>query len=124
MLSVAEPYIEKNVHPTIIVQAYFKALEDAVEYIDKQLTFPIDVSNLQELSKVVEACIGTKFTRRHSEFMTKIAIEAVKTVEINDHGKKEIDIKRFAKTEKVRSKTSPSSKRFELIVTNQLYFIK
>jgi hypothetical protein len=35
VLSVAEPWIEKNIHPTIIISAYSKALAFALQHIDR-----------------------------------------------------------------------------------------
>lgn len=40
-----------------------KALDDAVEIIDK-VSFKIDFDNREELLKVVDSCIATKLTRR------------------------------------------------------------
>ena len=63
MLTAAEPHLEHNVHPTIICRAFMKALDDAVDVIDK-LAFRIDFDNREELLKVVDSCIATKLTRR------------------------------------------------------------
>merc|ERR1719231_2033887 len=35
MLGVAEPLLEKNIHPTVIVSGYMKALEDALKILKK-----------------------------------------------------------------------------------------
>eukprot|EP01027_Heterolobosea_sp_BB2_P022637 GEZU01033382.1.p1 GENE.GEZU01033382.1~~GEZU01033382.1.p1 ORF type:complete len:556 (+),score=209.76 GEZU01033382.1:109-1776(+) len=101
MLTVAEPYLESNMHPTNIVQGFFKALDDAVDIIDKQLTVPVDINNRDELKRVVESCLGTKFSRRYSDLITNLAIDAVLTVTREEAGGKEIDIKRYARVEKI-----------------------
>jgi T-complex protein 1 subunit gamma len=63
MLTAAEPHLERNVHPTVICRAFMKALDDAVEIIDK-LAFKINFNDKDELLKVVDSCVATKLTRR------------------------------------------------------------
>lgn len=41
---MAEPFLEKNLHPTVITRAYTQALEDCIKIID-QASFPIDTNN-------------------------------------------------------------------------------
>ena len=50
MLSVAEPLLEKNIHPTVIVSGYLRALEDAVKLLD-DIAIPIDSSSPQALGE-------------------------------------------------------------------------
>merc|ERR1719198_1162156 len=51
--------------------------------------------------KLVESCTGTKFISRFSTLMVTLALDAVETVVIEDGGRKEIDIKLYAKVEKI-----------------------
>eukprot|EP00270_Netrium_digitus_P014330 TRINITY_DN4857_c0_g1_i2.p1 TRINITY_DN4857_c0_g1~~TRINITY_DN4857_c0_g1_i2.p1 ORF type:complete len:205 (-),score=50.76 TRINITY_DN4857_c0_g1_i2:185-766(-) len=44
LLHVAEPFLEKNFHPTVLCRAYARALEDAIKVIDK-IAFPLDVNS-------------------------------------------------------------------------------
>ncbi|KAJ0432018.1 putative chaperonin Cpn60/TCP-1 family, groEL-like equatorial domain superfamily [Helianthus annuus] len=44
MLHVAEAFIDKKYHPTVICQAYIKALEDALAVLDK-ISMSIDVND-------------------------------------------------------------------------------
>merc|ERR1719395_202041 len=53
------------------------------------------------MSKIVESCTGTKFVARFSNLMVDLALTAVQTVVTEDMGRKEIDIKRYAKVEKI-----------------------
>ena len=41
MLSHAEPHLDRNIHPTVICRALMKALDDAMELVEK-LAFKID----------------------------------------------------------------------------------
>ena len=82
MLHVAEPFLEKNVHPTVIVRGYVKALEDAIQIID-DLSFPLDVNNRDQMLKIVNSCLGTKFTNRFGDLM---AVSLVSTCSSSSHG--------------------------------------
>ena len=68
MLHMAEPFLAKNVHPTVIVRGYVKALEDAIRIVD-ELSFPIDVNDRSQMLKIVNSCIGTKFTNQFGDLM-------------------------------------------------------
>ncbi|CAI5479239.1 unnamed protein product [Closterium sp. Yama58-4] len=100
MLHVAEPFLEKGFHPTVICRAYTKALDDAIAVIDK-VAFKIDVNNRKQMLSILQSCIGTKFTTRFGSLMAELALDAVTTVAVEVGGRKEIDIKQYAKVEKV-----------------------
>lgn len=100
VLQVAEPLLERKIHPTVIVRGFNEALEFALQVIDR-ISVKVDTNQRSELSKIIQSCIGTKFIRSWGELMTNLALDAVLTVkqEMGDH--KEIDIKRYARIEKV-----------------------
>ena len=68
LLHVAEPFLEKNLHPTVIVRGYARALEDAVKIVEG-MAFPIDINNREQMLNVVNSCIATKFTHRFGSLM-------------------------------------------------------
>lgn len=120
MLTVAEPFIEKNIHPTRIVKAFFTALDDAIKYIDDELTTRIDIDDLEKVKAVVTSCIGTKFTHRNSDLMCKLAIESVKRVAIkDDDGKVDVDVKRYARIEKIPGGTIEQSQVLDGVCLNK-----
>ena len=101
MLAAAEPFLERNVHPTVIIRGYTKALADATAIL-KELAFPVDVNDRDQLSKIVNSCIGTKFTQRFGDLITNLAIDAVQCVMTRrPDGTPEIDVKKYAKVEKI-----------------------
>merc|ERR1711973_473780 len=81
--------------------AYRQALEDAANILREKVATPIDLDNKAEVRKVVQSCVGTKFIAKWSDLACDIAMDAVKTVSTDNSGKKEIDIKRYAKVEKI-----------------------
>jgi len=100
MLTVAEPWLERNLHPTEIIGAFRKALDDGLLHLEK-IAVKIDANNRSEVLKVIKSCLGTKFANRWSNLMCELALDAVLTVSTEANGKKEIDVKRYAKVEKV-----------------------
>ena len=101
ILHLSQPFLEKDIHPTVVVRAYMKALDAAVKIIDS-LAFPIDVDDREQLMNIVTSCIGTKYTSRFGPLMGNLALDAVMCVAVdNGDGTKEVDIKKYAKIEKI-----------------------
>lgn len=76
--------------------------------------------------KIVHSAINTKALSRWSDLACSIALDAVRTVELEDNGRKEIDIKKYAKVEKVRDSaavfTWPPRRSFnQAQISNFLY---
>lgn len=100
-LGVAEPLLQKKLHPTLIVSGYMQALDDALE-IMKSIATPIDVKNPEAVRDIVRGAIDTKFVSRYGTLISDLAIKATQTVCIeHPDGRKEIDLKRYAKVEKL-----------------------
>ena len=101
LLSVTEPLLERRIHPTQIVQAYMKALED-VETLLPTLAVPINTDSFEELSNVVRSAIDTKFVSRWGSLISDLAMKAAQTVRVvQPNGQVEIDMKRYARIEKL-----------------------
>ena len=50
---------------------------------------------------IINSSITTKVISRWSSLACNIALDAVKTVQFEENGRKEIDIKKYARVEKV-----------------------
>ena len=68
MLHAAEPFLERHLHPTVIIRGFVKALEDALAVVD-ELAFPINTDDREQMLKIIASCIGTKFTSRFGTLM-------------------------------------------------------
>lgn len=101
MLAAAEPFLQQQIHPTVIIRAYREALEDIVGHLQSQLSIQLDVKDKAKMADVVKACVGTKFIGKWSDLAVKIALDAVETVTLSENGRLEVDIKRYAKVEKI-----------------------
>lgn len=97
---MAEPLLERNFHPTVIVSGYGKALQMALDTC-KRISRIIDINNITEMREIVMAAIGTKFSARWGEQMVEMAIKAVKKVVIKRGDYTEVDIKRYVRIEKI-----------------------
>ena len=101
ILAQALPQLERNIHPVVIIQAFKKALADALEIIN-EIAVEVDINNDEQMYKIISSSIGTKFVSRWSELMFSLALKAVRTVSLDiGSGKKEVDIKRYARIEKI-----------------------
>jgi T-complex protein 1 subunit gamma len=102
VLAAAEPFLLSKYHPTVLVQAYTKALAYALSVCD-DLAITVDVHKDHEwISKIVLSSIGTKFSSRWNDKLVNMAIQAVLTVvETTPGGMPTVDIKRYAKVEKI-----------------------
>jgi len=98
---VAEQFLHQQMHPTVIIGAYRRALEDAVAIMEKY-SVSIDVNNDEAMLEFIRNALATKVTANWSDLITKIALKAVRTVLLEEKsGRREIDIKRYAKVEKI-----------------------
>lgn len=88
VLTQAEQFLrqEHTYHPTVLVQAYTKALSKALEICEQQAV-ELDIFTNKEdpntqalLKKLVESSIGTKFSARWNDKMVEMALQAVLTV--------------------------------------------
>eukprot|EP01125_Pyxidicula_operculata_P009563 TRINITY_DN3149_c0_g1_i1.p1 TRINITY_DN3149_c0_g1~~TRINITY_DN3149_c0_g1_i1.p1 ORF type:complete len:559 (+),score=171.27 TRINITY_DN3149_c0_g1_i1:1556-3232(+) len=100
ILSMAEPWIEKKLHPRVIISGYLRALEDALEHI-KLISKPLDTKNDSELRQIIKSCIGTKLINSWSDLMCELALKAVRVVATEENGRREVELKRYCRIEKV-----------------------
>lgn len=100
-MAQALPQLERNIHPVVIISAFKRALSDAIEIIE-EISVPVDVNDDKAMATLISSSIGTKFVARWSQLMCSLALKAVRIVtkEIGG-GRKEIDIKRYARVEKI-----------------------
>lgn len=121
------PYLERNIHPVVIIKAYKRALTEALSIID-EISVPVDPTNEEEMLQLIKTSIGTKFVSRWSELMCKLALKAVNTVAKMDENtdmlgstgpQKEVDIKRNARVEKIPGGEIEDSQVLDGIMVNK-----
>ncbi|XP_022178503.1 T-complex protein 1 subunit gamma-like [Myzus persicae] len=119
ILGVAEQFLEQKIHPTVIIKAYRQALEDMLNILDKEFSIPLPMDDENKLIEVIQSCIGTKFIGTWSDLACGIALNAVKTVKIQEDGRTEIDIKKYAKVEKLPGGAIEDSELLNGIMLNK-----
>jgi TCP-1/cpn60 chaperonin family len=93
--------LERDIHPVVIISAYNKALQAALEVVSR-VSVPIDTDDDAQMLALIRTSIGTKFVIRWSDLMCRLALDAVRTVSADDPGGvRTVDIKRYARVEKV-----------------------
>ncbi|KAJ8750494.1 hypothetical protein K2173_015639 [Erythroxylum novogranatense] len=95
MLHVAEAFIDKNYHPTVICRG-------------------------ATMLGLVKSCIGTKFTSQFGDLIADPAIDATTTVGVDlGQGLREVDIKNYIKVEKVPGGQLEDSKVLKGVMFNK-----
>ncbi len=79
LLRKAEELLEQNIHPTVVVSGYRKALEKAKETLEK-IAIPVDLEDRETLKKVALTSMGSKAVGVAKEHLAEIAIDAVKQI--------------------------------------------
>lgn len=100
ILALAQPLLERNFHPTVIVKGYNQALQKALD-VCKSICRTIDINNTAELREIVTSAIGTKFSSRWGDKMVDMAINAVLKVVVRRGDYTEVDVKRYVRIEKI-----------------------
>ncbi|KAG8070455.1 hypothetical protein GUJ93_ZPchr0006g46422 [Zizania palustris] len=119
MLHVAQAFIDKNYHPTVICRAYTKALEDAIVVLDK-IAIPVDVDDRVAMLGLVKSSIGTKFTGQFGDLIADLAIDATTTAGVDlGQGILDVDIKKYIKVEKVPGSQLEDSKVLKGVMINK-----
>ncbi|KAL1597625.1 T-complex protein 1 subunit gamma [Nothophoma quercina] len=118
ILAQALPQLERNIHPVVVIQAFKKALADALEIVSDIAT-EVDVNDDEEMYRIINSSIGTKFVSRWSKLMCGLALKAVRTVSTEMGGKKEVDIKRYARIEKIPGGEIEDSEVLDGVMVNK-----
>ena len=119
MLAQALPQLERNIHPVVIIQAFKRALADALQIVEEVST-PVDITDDKAMYSLIQSSIGTKFVSRWSDLMCSLALAAVRTVSFDvGGGKQEVDIKRYARIEKIPGGQIEDSEVIDGVMVNK-----
>jgi T-complex protein 1 subunit gamma len=93
-------------------------LADALEIVNEIAT-DVNVDDDEEMYRIISSSIGTKFVSRWSKLMCGLALKAVRTVSTEMGGKKEVDIKRYARIEKIPGGEIEDSEVLDGVMVNK-----
>lgn len=118
ILAHSLPHLERNIHPVVIIAAFKEALVQALTTIEK-ISVDVNTDSDEEMSQIIKTSIGTKFSSRWSDMMVQLALRAVRCVATDASGKREVDIKRYARTEKVPGGEIEDSRVLDGVMLNK-----
>jgi thermosome len=110
LLGKAEELIEKNVHPTIIIDGYKKASEKALEVLEK-LAIPVDAEIEDYAKRAAMTSMASKLVAEHREYLADLAVKSILEVAEKRDGFYKVDIDDI----KVEKKPGESVKETKLI---------
>ena len=91
LLDKAEKLLDKDVHPTVIVEGYKKAADKAREILE-QLSEQIDPTDAQTLRRIAMTSMGTKGVTGSKDYLANIAVDAALQVKEMRDGKPKVDV--------------------------------
>lgn len=91
LLAKAETLIEKNVHPTVIIDGYRKAAEKALETLEK-IAIKISPTDKKALKKVAMTSMASKLVSGSRDYLGDIATSAVLQVAVKTGDGYKVDI--------------------------------
>ena len=111
LLSRAEGLLDKNIHPTVIIDGYRKAADKALETLEK-IAITIDLKSTDYLKKAASTSMGSKIVAEYKDYLADIAVKAMLAV-----AEKQLDGTFRADVDdvKVEKKTGESLKETSLI---------
>jgi len=92
LLGKAEDLIEKNVHPTVIIDGYRKAADKALEALEK-MAISVKSTDRKSIEKVAMTSMASKLVAENKEYLAKIASSGVLQVaeKVKDQFRADID---------------------------------
>ncbi len=91
LLENAEKLLDKDIHPTVVVEGYKKASEKAREILDG-LSEKIDTNDAETLRRIAMTAMGTKGVTGAKDYLAKIAVDAALQVKETRDGKTRVDV--------------------------------
>ncbi len=92
LIGQAEDLVEKNVHPTVIIDGYRKAADKALETLEK-IAISVKPKDKNSLKKVAMTSMASKLVAENREYLAEIAAQAILNVaeKVEDQYKVDLD---------------------------------
>jgi thermosome len=117
LLNKAEELIEKNVHPTIIIDGYRKASEKALEVLEK-MAIPVDINSQDYAKKAAMTSMASKLVVDYREYLADLAVKAILAVAEKTGDKYKVDVE-DVKVEKKPGESMQDTKLIQGIVLDK-----
>ncbi|MGQ9679250.1 MAG: thermosome subunit beta [Candidatus Bathyarchaeia archaeon] len=110
LLSKAEELIDKKIHPTIIIDGYREAKDQALKYIE-EVAVRIDPKDRGVLKKIAKTSMASKITANVSEYISDLVVDAILQVAEEEDGRYKVDLDMV----KIEKKTGGSLSNTKLV---------
>ena len=91
LLSKAEELIDKEIHPSLIIEGYKKAAAEALRILD-EIGVPVNPQDKEYLMRIAKTSLSSKLVGEYAEHLARIAVEAVLKVARLENGKWKVDL--------------------------------
>ncbi len=91
LLSKAEALVDKNIHPTVIIDGYRLAQEKALSTLNK-IAMPVDLTDNAYLKKAAITSMASKLVAEHKEYLADIVVKAMLTVAEKEEDAYKVDV--------------------------------
>ncbi|MDG7044562.1 MAG: TCP-1/cpn60 chaperonin family protein [Nitrososphaerota archaeon] len=91
LLEKAQELIDKEVHPTIIIDGYMKAARKTVEILNK-IAVKVDPKDTEVLRRIAKTTLNTKMVTKDSNYLIPLVVDAVSKVIDKANGNYKVDI--------------------------------
>jgi thermosome len=110
LIEKAEELIDKGVHPTIIIDGYMKASQEALKIL-KNIAEKVNPDDKEILKKIAKTTLSTKMVSSEAEYLADLVVNAVLQVADKVNGAYKVDIENV----KVEKKPGASITNTQLI---------
>ena len=117
LLGKAEDLIEKEVHPTVIIDGYRKAAVKSLEVVD-EIAVSVEPKDREVLTQVAKTSLASKLVSEEADTLGKIAVDAVLKVVEESEGKYTVDLDNV-KVEKKEGQSLDDTRLIEGIVLDK-----
>ena len=98
LLGEAEKLIEKDIHPTVVIDGYERAAEKAIEILD-EIAIKVDPLDKEYLKKVAMTSMASKLVSGYRDYLADLVVDAVLQIVEEKDGEYEVDLD-YVKIEK------------------------
>ena len=91
LLEKAQELIDKEVHPTMVIDGYARAAEEALNIL-KKIAIKVDKNNRDVLIKIASTSMMSKLVAEEAKELSKIVVDALLLVSGNNDGETKIDL--------------------------------
>ncbi len=91
LLVKATDLMEKKVHPTVIIDGYRAAQDEALKILD-EVSIKVKPKDRETLKKVAKTTMSTKLVSGHGDYLSGIAVDAVLQVAEEGNGIPKVDL--------------------------------